>query len=375
MTAPFYGKSPRHIFFTEEYNLECKASVYSLQEYDNEAAKRIYAEAEGYLWRREYDLALPLYHSLSGTRFLSAMCLFRIAEIANVLCDARYASTCFYKAFEVEPYLNKRLLPKENPLHMHVYEQMDNRRWESCPLCGGAGRPLWCYYIAIRSNCPKYFNPIKTWLYCKACHHLWTAEATEYDEVEAPLLHSSVETKVNRLLFPTYSRILNMLRKYAQGSALLEVGVGKGECIAVARELLYDVTGIDITKACVDYVNETFHMNVIHGDFMAYPFERLFDVIIMGDVVEHVRDPRSFIKKAAEHSHSGTVLWVSTPSFESVYTLAAGHDDPMRREPSHCGYFSYSSLCGILNTYGFEIANYEISANYYGSMEVTAIKR
>ena len=71
MTAPFYGKSPRHIFFTEEYNLECKASDYSLQEYDNEAAKRIYAEAEGYLWRREYDLALPLYHSLSGKRFFS----------------------------------------------------------------------------------------------------------------------------------------------------------------------------------------------------------------------------------------------------------------------------------------------------------------
>jgi len=156
---------------------------------------------------------------------------------------------------------------------------------------------------------------------------------------------------------------------------LLEVGVGEGECIAVARELFFDVVGIDITKECVDYVNKTFQLDVIHGDFLAHPFQQLFDVIVLGDVLEHVRDPRSFIKKTAELSHKGTVLWVSTPSFESVYTQFKGHDDPMRREPSHCGYFSFFSLCGLLDSFGFDVIHYEISVHYYGSMEITALKR
>jgi hypothetical protein len=47
----------------------------------------------------------------------------------------------------------------------------------------------------------------------------------------------------------------------------------------------------------------------------------------------------------------------------------------MRREPSHCGYFSFVSLNNLLDEFGFDVANYEISASYNGSMEITAIKR
>jgi len=387
VTLPTYVQNAkRHISLSQDSTpntykaaYECLQSIKKIddpaQKYDHEAAKQIYTKAETHSSKQQYDLALPLYYSLRETLNFSAMSLFRMAGLANIAGDAGYASVCFYKAFEIEPNLNRRLFAKEHSLHMHVYEKMDDRRAETCPLCGRAGRPYWCYYIGLRPNYPKSFNPVRTWMYCEPCHHLWSAEMTEYNEAEAPLLHTSVVTKANPGRFTAYSRILCSLREHAMGNALLEIGVGEGECISVARELLYDTTGIDLTKECVDYIKKTFQMDVIHGDFLTHPFEQLFDVIVLGDVIEHVRDPQAFIKRTAELSHKGTVLWVSTPSFESVYSLYLGHNDPMRREPSHCGYFSHFSLCSLLDAHGFDVIAYEVSAQYYGSMEVTAIKR
>ena len=334
----------------------------------------IYNKAQEFIKYQDYQSALSLLRTLMESEEFSALSYFHIAGIANIFGDAKYASECFYKAFEIDPSLNRKVLQKGHHLELHSYTEMDGRRNSKCPLCGGYGEPYWCYYIAVRVNCPKYFNPIRTWLYCKKCHHLFSAEPTEYREDDMSLLHIN-HTKANPSRFPLYSRILNSFRGSAQGNALLEVGVGTGECVAAAKEMGYDVTGIDITKQNVDYVNNTFGLNVIHGDFLNFPFKKLFDIIIMGDVIEHVNNPHDFIKKANELSHPGSVLWVSTPNFESTYTQLAGHSDPMRYEPSHCGYFSSKSLSNLLGAYGFDVINYEISAQYYGSMEITAVKR
>jgi len=345
------------------------------QDVDFEKKLSAFNKAEEYFAKQDYEAALSLYHKLKEAGPFSALSFFRIAWISNILGDAEYSSACYYKAFAIDPGLNSKILPKEHPLHSQVYRCMDDRRVKNCPLCGNKGTPYWSYYIAMQPNCPKYFNPIRTWLYCEPCHHLFSAEPTDYKGDEAPLLHTSMETRAEPMRFHLYSRILSSLRGYAQGDALLEVGVGEGECIAVARELLYDVTGIDITKPCVDYVNNTFKLNVIHGDFLTHSFEQIFDIIILGDVLEHVQEPQAFIEKVSGLSHSGSVLWISTPNFESTFTLFAGHNDPMRREPAHCGYFSYISLNNLLDKYGFDVVNYEISAQYNGSMEITAIKK
>jgi len=51
-------------------------------------------------------------------------------------------------------------------------------------------------------------------------------------------------------------------------------------------------------------------------NLLTYSFKQQFDIIIMGDVIEHVRDSHFFMKEVYKLSHSRIVLWISTPSFK-----------------------------------------------------------
>ena len=67
-------------------------------------------------------------------------------------------------------------------------------------------------------------------------------------------------------------------------------------------------------------------------------------------------------------------LWISTPTFESAFSAVVGHDDVMRRQQFHLNYFSRESLYKILEQNRLAPVDYQISAHFNGSMEVTAIK-
>ena len=61
-------------------------------------------------------------------------------------------------------------------------------------------------------------------------------------------------------------------------------------------------------------------------------------MVIMGDVLEHVSDPVRAVEKAHELLEDDGALWISTPNFESAFSLVADHDDPMRRQQYHLNY-------------------------------------
>jgi hypothetical protein len=94
----------------------------------------------------------------------------------------------------------------------------------------------------------------------------------------------------------------------------------------------------------------------------------------MGDVLEHVSDPDKALAKAESLLNDNGALWISTPSFESAFSLVVGHNDAMRRQQFHLNYFSRESFYMLLERNGLIPVDYHISGHYNGSMEVIAIK-
>ena len=109
-------------------------------------------------------------------------------------------------------------------------------------------------------------------------------------------------------------------------------------------------------------------------DFIEFESDRKWDVMIMGDVLEHVSDPEKALAKAESMLHDDGALWVSTPSFESAFSCLVGHDDVMRRQQFHLNYFSRESLYTLLERNYLVPVDYQISGHFNGSMEVIAIK-
>lgn len=240
---------------------------------------------------------------------------------------------------------------------------------ENCPLCGKKGEAIWCYPLTEAAGFNEQFNPVRLWLYCEDCHHIYA----KYFPKKLFMLND-LPREANYQYFSMYSETLSRIRMYNINVRLLEVGIGAGECALTAREMGYDVFGIDVIERHVEDVRNKYGLNAETHDFIEFESAEKWDVIMMGDVLEHVSDPDLAIKKAAELLNENGVLWISTPNFDSAYSDLVNHSDPMRKQTYHINYFSRESLYNLLDKHDFAPVDYHISEHYSGSMEVIAIK-
>lgn len=92
------------------------------------------------------------------------------------------------------------------------------------------------------------------------------------------------------------------------GEQILDVGCSQGiTSILLGREGK-KVIGIDLLKESIDYAKEMLtneaevtkqHVEFINDNFIEYDFkQQKFDSVIFGEVLEHLTDPKRFVKKA-----------------------------------------------------------------------------
>ena len=256
------------------------------------------------------------------------------------------------------------------------------REFETCPICGGAGYPFHASLAARMSNYDPMFLPAKLWMKCKTCSNLYSRYfpadflklGVEPKDLQPTpkhmLIRQSDSTSLN-----TWCNILQKISIYTSGKSLLEVGVGQGFLIAVAQELGYDVAAVELIESDAQETADLLDLPVICGDFLNLKEECQFDIITMGDVLEHLQRPAEGLKKAHALLRNGGILWLSTPNYESSFTHMMKAFDPMWCEPYHITYFSRRGLIPILEKIGFELLEYQVSNRYNGSMEMILRKK
>ena len=79
--------------------------------------------------------------------------------------------------------------------------------------------------------------------------------------------------------------------------------------VAVAREVI----GLDLHKPGVDALQASGY-NVVHGNAEDFDFGRTFEVIVAGDLIEHLGRAGSFLDRCAEHMNSTSELIICTPN-------------------------------------------------------------
>lgn len=251
-----------------------------------------------------------------------------------------------------------------------------------CPICGGAGEPYMAAFSGRMDDFDTLFQPAKLWMRCEKCGNLYTRWfPTEFLKLGAAprVLASAPDCMAVRQVdgrdLRIWSDILNKIRAHTAGRSLLEVGVGQGHLIAVAQEMGYDVTAVELLEQEAQTTADLLQLPVICGDFLHLEEDRQVDIITMGDVLEHLQRPAEGLKKAAALLKDGGVLWLSTPNFESSFTRMMKIFDPMWCEPYHITYFSRAGLLPLLEQAGFELLEYSVSNRYNGSMELLLRKK
>ncbi|MCL1996567.1 MAG: class I SAM-dependent methyltransferase [Defluviitaleaceae bacterium] len=344
---------------------------------DRQFYERDFKEAYSLYRQKKYEKASEIFlKTVEGPKNIAAVSNYFLANIANIAGDPRTAQNLYYKAFETDSRVAANFLGKEHPNANFVYTgRKKEEKLEHCPLCKSSkdSTPKWCYCILeMASAHGMAHNPVRVWMYCENCHHVYAEEFPFQDNVtDANTAGGARVTKPQ--MFSVYSDILNNLGSYSSGNEFLEIGIGASECSCAAVEMGYNVLGLDIVQPNVDQAL-SYGINAITQDFVEFETDKKWDIIVMGDVIEHVSDPVIAIKKVAELLNDGGVFWISTPNFGSAWGMVDGHNDVMRREVNHKNYFSRESLIRLLGEFGLKPIEYRISKQYRGSMEIVSIK-
>jgi len=100
--------------------------------------------------------------------------------------------------------------------------------------------------------------------------------------------------------------------------AILEVGCSNGRNVALPlAELGYDVTGLDVhapSIAAAKAVNRLPNARFLTTELSELTSDRPFAVVILSDVLEHVRDPEHMLASGLAHLAPDGIVLVSIPN-------------------------------------------------------------
>jgi SAM-dependent methyltransferase len=140
------------------------------------------------------------------------------------------------------------------------------------------------------------------------------------------------------------------------GARVLDVGCERGELLNVLKEAGCAVAGTQLSQAAAGFAREHFGIDVFVGELQDAPFEPgSFDVILMINVLEHLPDPESYLRRVAELLKPGGIFWVELPNAGS-FTAALSekrwlHHDP----PHHYWGFTPTGLRTMLDRHSFDV--------------------
>jgi len=108
----------------------------------------------------------------------------------------------------------------------------------------------------------------------------------------------------------------------AVGGRLLDVGAGKGEFALAAASAGWEVSVVEPSREATAGLAES-GIEVFNCAFEDFDGGADFDCLTMLDVIEHTRNPRAVIAKAASCLRPGGLMIVLTPDGASVIRRAA----------------------------------------------------
>ncbi|MBI5252657.1 MAG: methyltransferase domain-containing protein, partial [Desulfomonile tiedjei] len=139
-----------------------------------------------------------------------------------------------------------------------------------------------------------------------------------------------------------------------RGKSLIDMGCGAGFLLEEAESLGFAVTGIDVSQELVERAASRLKKGTVHqGSVLDLDIpEQTFDVCVLSDVIEHMRNPAEALAKARNVLKQGGVAVVATPSLDS-FTARVMQDRWMELKLEHLFYFRPANLQQLIYRSGF----------------------
>lgn len=150
---------------------------------------------------------------------------------------------------------------------------------------------------------------------------------------------------------------LREVRPHLAPGRWLDVGASGGSFVACARAAGIDAEGIELGAPAVEHARAR-GRPVTHAsieEHAAAGEAARYDGITAFDVLEHVLDPRSFLRSAHALLRSGGTLALTVPDLRALSRRAMGRRWYFYIPDGHLFYFDAANLAALLDREGFEV--------------------
>lgn len=214
----------------------------------------------------------------------------------------------------------------------------DRQHRDACPLCGSSERqPL---RRVLRGG--AHYDLVT----CRGCRFVYVVDPPGETADEA-----DVETLVWRQARRHFQIRQLLLRLVRPGARVVEIGCGRGDLGRTLKGDRFEYIGFDLSVGYCQFGQR-------HGLDVrceAFAGQVTGDAIILDNVLEHVREPRSLLATAVSSLRPGGLIVVIVPNRHDIRQLLPG----WRRQrhwipPDHINYFTAGNVVSLLAGHGLK---------------------
>jgi 2-polyprenyl-3-methyl-5-hydroxy-6-metoxy-1,4-benzoquinol methylase len=165
--------------------------------------------------------------------------------------------------------------------------------------------------------------------------------------------------------------LVRRIREFQPGGALLDIGCAGGAFLNSARASGFTVRGVEMSPEAAELARTRFGLDVITGDVHAGKFkDGEFDVVYLGDVIEHLPDPRRTFTEINRIMKPGALLVIACPTQTNTlfsrlgftaYSLL-GKNVTVHMPPYHLFEYRPASMHALMTRTGFSIVQLDAGA-------------
>lgn len=237
--------------------------------------------------------------------------------------------------------------------------------------------------ICEKRTCPKCQGDEKSELFVKdgfphvRCLSCQLVYVTPIISEEAVMKFYAEESSWTEVLFSEeqirldkrkFDYGLQLIEARKNSGRILDIGCGPGFFLEEARERGWQVGGMEMNVRCVERLNS---LNIPvctapleHSDLT----DNSYDVVVMWEVLEHLRHPTEALQRVHKILKPGGVLLIMVPNFGSLVNRLMHEKGGTFAGYSHINFFEPSTLFQIQQQCGFDSIEIETVITELGTI-------
>lgn len=221
-------------------------------------------------------------------------------------------------------------------------------RQVTCPVCSTSP-----------SQIPAAFHKVN----CTSCGVRWTYLPEQIDSAQLyrDEIYAVVDNRQSvfeKIIFSEAKKVLQKARKVLPDAiGLLDFGSGKGQFLAVAKELGWKGIGIETEEARADFAREKYGVEVICAYYQGGKIgQDQADLISLNHVLEHLPQPIALLEELLKSNlNPNGILYIEVPRADSWQAKIAGDQWMHWDIPKHLTHWTESVLEDQLGKRGFKV--------------------